>query len=136
MNKNIVLEEVYAVKSKIKDDKKIKGRVYTPNYMVKNVLDMVKYDSRDILKKHVIDNSCGDGAFLCEIVSRYYNLAKQEGYKNGEIVRQLEEYIHGIEIEKEEEEEKNSQDDDGVCAACHIIVSTSSIQTFVAGQIS
>ena len=27
-------------------------------------------------KKHIIDNSCGDGAFLCEIIKRYCDTAK------------------------------------------------------------
>lgn len=47
------------------------GRVYTPDYLVKIILDFGKYNSVSILQKHVIDNSCGDGAFLSEIVNRY-----------------------------------------------------------------
>ena len=51
------------------DAKKHKGRVYTPEYIVKIILDMSHYTD-NVLEKHVIDNSCGDGAFLCEIVNR------------------------------------------------------------------
>jgi adenine-specific DNA-methyltransferase len=45
-------------------DKKVKGRVYTPDYIVCNILDLCGYDGVDILEKHIIDNSCGDGAFF------------------------------------------------------------------------
>ena len=50
---------------------KANGRVYTPDYIVKNLLDLAGYYEENILKKHVVDNSCGDGAFLVEIVDRY-----------------------------------------------------------------
>jgi len=60
-------------------EKKTKGRVYTPDYIVKNILDMAHYNGAHILKKHVIDNSCGDGAFLCEIVDRYCKNAIKKG---------------------------------------------------------
>lgn len=44
------------------------GQVYTPDFLVSNILDYVGYTDGNILQKHVIDNSCGDGAFLCCIV--------------------------------------------------------------------
>lgn len=75
------------------------GRFYTPNYIVQNILDMSGYHDCKILKKHVIDNSCGDGAFLIEIVKRYYAEAKKANYSPKEIKKDLETYIHGIEIE-------------------------------------
>lgn len=43
------------------------GQIFTPNFLVKN-----------ILQKHIIDNSCGNGAFLCEIVKIYINEAKNK----------------------------------------------------------
>lgn len=49
---------------------KTRGKIYTPNYIVKNVCDLANYTIGKINKKHVIDNSCGDGAFLIEIVER------------------------------------------------------------------
>ena len=36
------------------------GRVYTPDYLVKVILDFGGYDKPIILKKHVIDNYCTD----------------------------------------------------------------------------
>lgn len=56
------------------------GVVYTPNYIVKLILDQTEYEGNKILGKHVIDNSCGDGAFLVEIVNRYmqeFNIVNQ-----------------------------------------------------------
>lgn len=47
---------------------KNRGQVYTPKYLVNIILDIGGYSGKKILKKHVIDNSCGNGAFLCEIV--------------------------------------------------------------------
>ena len=48
------------------------GQIFTPQYLVEDILDFAGYsNSNNILEKHIIDNSCGDGAFLCEIVRRY-----------------------------------------------------------------
>ena len=53
-------------------ESKTYGRVYTPKFLVKLILDKAGYNSYEgIIGKHIIDNSCGDGAFLMEIVSRY-----------------------------------------------------------------
>ncbi len=82
-----------------KTAKKSKGRVYTPDYIVKNILDMAHYNGATILNKHVIDNSCGDGAFLCEIVDRYCNIAISNNVTFEDLKYQLKTYIHGIEIE-------------------------------------
>ena len=78
------------------------GRVYTPDYLVKLILDFGGYDNPNLLGKHVIDNSCGDGAFLKEIVKRYCSqfLSKSDGLE--ELKRELTLYIHGIELDAEE----------------------------------
>lgn len=76
------------------------GRVYTPEYLVNQILDCTGYNSYNrVIGKHIIDNSCGDGAFLVEIVKRYCNLF--EG--SDEILKNhLQNYIHGIEINADE----------------------------------
>jgi adenine-specific DNA-methyltransferase len=79
--------------------KKSKGRVYTPEYIVNNILDMAHYIGDNIIEKHVIDNSCGDGAFLCLIISRYCKTALEKGISKKSLKEHLEKYIHGIEIE-------------------------------------
>ena len=45
------------------------GRVYTPCHIVNLILDFGGYKTTKILRRHVIDNSCGDGAFLIEIIT-------------------------------------------------------------------
>lgn len=43
---------------------KSNGRIYTPDYIVDNILDLSGYTQDNVIRKHVIDNSCGDGATL------------------------------------------------------------------------
>lgn len=76
------------------------GRVYTPDFLVKIILNFGGYRGTKILQKHVMDNSCGDGAFLVEIVRRYCD-AFHGGLKQ-ELGKDLEAFIHGIEIDSEE----------------------------------
>lgn len=78
---------------------KSNGRFYTPNFIVCNILDMSGYYGHAILQKHAIDNSCGDGAFLVEMVRRYCETAVKEGFSSEEIAYQLSIFIHGIEID-------------------------------------
>ena len=79
------------------------GRVYTPNYLVRIILDFGGYNNPDILQKHVIDNSCGDGAFLTEIVTRYCSLYLERNDDLLLLKRELETYVHGIELDSEEQ---------------------------------
>lgn len=77
------------------------GQVFTPNVIVSDILDASNYKGENILRKHVIDNSCGDGAFLLEIVDRYI----KEYYKKNStylgVEDELKEFIHGIELDTE-----------------------------------
>lgn len=75
------------------------GQVFTPNFIVKNILDFADYNNENILKKSIIDNSCGDGAFLCEIVERYINTFLQNNQNKEQLKQELETYIVGIEID-------------------------------------
>ncbi len=75
------------------------GQVFTPDYIVNNMLDFCGYDGKSILNKHVIDNSCGDGAFLQRIVYRYISVARSEGISDETIVQHLETYIHGLDTD-------------------------------------
>lgn len=81
---------------------KEKGRVFTPDYIVSGILDLSGYRKDRILKRHCIDNSCGDGAFLCEIVRRYCKAALDDSFTPEEIRSDLSVFIHGIEIDPEE----------------------------------
>ena len=75
------------------------GRVYTPAFIVDIILDLSGYWGKNILDKHVIDNSCGDGAFLCKIVTRYCKEFISAFDNRILLKKNLETFIHGIEIE-------------------------------------
>ena len=81
---------------------KSNGRFYTPHFIVCNILDMSGYYGTAILQKHAIDNSCGDGAFLTEMVRRYCEAADRAGLSSDETAHQLSIFIHGIEIDPSE----------------------------------
>lgn len=75
-------------------------QIFTPNRIVLRMLENVGYTNDDnMLNKHIIDNSCGDGAFLKEIVRIYLNRCITNGVSKDEAKRGLETYIHGIEID-------------------------------------
>lgn len=78
------------------------GQVFTPPATVNLMLDICGYDfPARILQKHIMENSCGEGAFLCEIVRRYCTAFLQTSKDTDRLKNELETYIHGIEINKE-----------------------------------
>ena len=103
------------IKKSQKSSVKNLGRIYTPNFIVKNILDLANYKD-DILEKNIIDNSCGDGAFLIEIVNRYCRayLAKDKKSDIKILKKHLENFIHGIEIEDSEVKKCKENLDDEV----------------------
>ena len=80
------------------------GVVYTPENIVNLLLKEVDYNGKKILKKHVMENSCGDGAFLIKIVEKYCEEFLLTNSDIDKLVLELEKYIHGIEIDKIEVE--------------------------------
>ena len=85
---------------------KNEGRVFTPRRIVDNMLDFMGYHGDAILKKHVMENSCGRGAFLVEIVERYATaFLKRKNASLPALAADLETYVHGI--EKDAENVKN-----------------------------
>lgn len=86
-------------KSKTISVEKSNGRFYTPKFIVDNILDMSGYYDSNVIKKHAIDNCCGDGAFLTAIVERYCENALKTNLTLEEISTDLGTYIHGIEID-------------------------------------
>lgn len=75
------------------------GQVYTPQWIVCEILDGLNYQGAEILKKTILEPSCGQGAFLVEIVARYIDSAEKAGLSHSEIISDLETYIYGIEID-------------------------------------
>lgn len=92
--------------------KKQLGQVFTPQWIVGYILTLIGYTSQDILSKTILEPSCGDGAFLKEIVKRFIIFAKKENYTNEQIINALESKICGIEIDKE------------LCAKCIVNLNT------------
>lgn len=75
------------------------GQIFTPDFLVICILDFAGYSFGNILKKHVIDNSCGDGSFLCEITKRYCKEYITTFNSINGLKEELETYIHGIELD-------------------------------------
>ena len=76
---------------------KEQGQIFTPRHIVEDILEKADYKGKKILKKHVIDNSCGDGAFLIAFVEKYIDEYKRQQKTLEGISKDLETYIHGIE---------------------------------------
>ncbi len=81
---------------------KILGQVYTPEWIVEEILDLVGYKGDIILDRKVIDPACGDGAFLKAVVRKVIDRAVANKKSVEEIKQILENNIYGIEIDKEE----------------------------------
>lgn len=80
---------------------KLLGQVFTPSWIVKTILDQANYHGEHILEKYVLEPACGDGAFLCEIVSRYIQAAQKAHFSCQIIVQHLQKYIYGVELDEE-----------------------------------
>ncbi len=78
------------------------GQVFTPKWIVEEILNLVGYNTRCILDKFILEPSCGDGEFLKEIVTRYINICKKNNFDNFEIKERLEKYIYAVEIDNTE----------------------------------
>lgn len=76
------------------------GQVYTPKWVVDNILDLVGYTSGNIIGRYIFEPSFGNGAFLVEIVRRFINEYKSNNFNNSEVKASLEKYIFGIEIDE------------------------------------
>ncbi len=75
------------------------GQVFTPDFIVEQMLDFCGYMYSEILRKHLIDNSCGDGAFLCLAVERYCRTFLENCNNKIQLKKELEKYFHGIELD-------------------------------------
>ena len=95
--------------------KKKDGKIFTPKETVWRMLSDVlhwnhlKYEDGRVYwpntRKHIIDNSCGDGAFLAVIVDFYiHNTLITTRRSKKEVKEMLETYIHGIELDPVEYE--------------------------------
>jgi adenine-specific DNA-methyltransferase len=76
------------------------GQIFTPQYIVEEMLDYIGYIGENILEKHIIDNSCGDGAFLTVAVRRYCDVFLSKNDSLVLLKRHLELYFHGIDTDE------------------------------------
>lgn len=74
-------------------------QVFTPQNIVIEVLNQVGYQ-KNLYGKKVMENSCGDGAFLIEIVERYILDCLANKFTIEEIICGLEQDIFGAEIDE------------------------------------
>ena len=76
--------------------------IYTPERVVKYILDAAEYiPSAIILNKHVMDNSCGNGQILVEVVDRYAKAYLDIHGNYDGLDNDIYQYIHGIEIKED-----------------------------------
>lgn len=76
------------------------GQVFTPNWIITEILDLVDYNNEHILNKYILEPASGDGAFLLEIVNRYINVCLDKEIEISEIKKNLEKYIYGVELDE------------------------------------
>lgn len=74
------------------------GKIFTPANIVDDMLTVLDYTGEKIIEKHILDNSCGEGAFLIQIVERYIIEYKKKFGNYQNIEKFLQKHIHGIEI--------------------------------------
>lgn len=75
-------------------------QIPTPQKYVQQMLDYVDY-SKNLYGKKVLENSCGEGNILLEVVKRYIESAKSEKHSAEEIKNGLNKDIEAYEIDKE-----------------------------------
>lgn len=75
-----------------------KCQIFTPDYIVKYMLDKIDYIS-NIYGKKIVDNSCGTGNILVEVVERFILDAKKVRKKNKTIKNALESCIYGYDVD-------------------------------------
>ncbi len=75
-------------------------QIFTPEHVVDTMFEELEYKGDKIRKKHVIDNSCGNGAILKKVVRTYIHVCIMSGLSKEETISELETYIHGIEIDE------------------------------------
>ena len=76
-----------------------KCQVFTPVQNVSELLDSVGYNT-DLFGKKIIENACGDGNILTEIVRRYIKDARNHNKHINQIINGLQSDIYGVEIDE------------------------------------
>ena len=85
----------------------VKCQVFTPPNYVEKLLDGVGYD-KNLIGKRILENSCGDGNILVEVVQRYIADCKNNGLSKAMIKDGLAQDIVGIEIDAKHHRKKTN----------------------------
>jgi len=78
-----------------------KCQVFTPVNYVRELLNSVGY-TEQLYGKRILENSCGDGNILIDIVQRYIDDCSTKGFSKKHISDGLSRDIFGVEIDKEQ----------------------------------
>lgn len=76
-------------------------QIFTPEKVVNQMLDKINYNGADILNQSIIDNACGDGNFLIEIVKRIIIQANIKGINANGIRQILQSKVFACDIDPE-----------------------------------
>lgn len=84
------------------DDSKLKEKcqIFTPAEIVTQMLDLANYRN-ELVGKTILENCCGDGQFLSQIIERYIADANQNGLSAEETAFGLERDVVAYEIDKD-----------------------------------
>lgn len=77
-----------------------KCQKFTPQHIVKYMLDKINYAS-NVFGKKIVDNSCGTGNFLVEVARRFITDAQNAKKSKKKIIHGLESCIFGYDIDPE-----------------------------------
>lgn len=78
---------------------KEKCQIFTPSNIVCQMLDLAGYKD-DVIGKSILENSCGDGEFLVQIVERYISAAISRKFPSAQIRIGLERDIVAYDIDE------------------------------------
>lgn len=73
-------------------------QIPTPTKYVRQMLNFIKYKD-NLYEKRILENSCGEGNILLEVVQRYIKDARKQGKNDSQIVEGLENNIVAYEID-------------------------------------
>lgn len=73
-------------------------QIPTPREYVQTMLDLAGY-TKDLYGKTILENSCGEGGILTEIVQRYITDGRNKGYSDEKIKTGLSKDIKAYEID-------------------------------------
>ena len=74
---------------------KLYGKVYTPDFIVKTILDEIGFKGNNIPEKFILEPSCGNGSFLKEIVERICLVSNRESIEKNLM------YLYAFDIDEE-----------------------------------